>query len=34
MNPIKFWMEDAQKQPDVRRVDTCDGVRALAAELK
>lgn len=30
MNPIKFWMEDAQKQPDVRRVDTCDGVRALA----
>ena len=30
MNPIKFWMEDARKQPDVRRVDTCDGVRALA----
>ena len=30
MNPIKFWMEDAKKQPDVRRVDTCDGVRALA----
>ena len=30
MNPIKFWTEDAKKQPDVRRVDTCDGVRALA----
>ena len=30
MNPIKFWTEDARKQPDVRRVDTCDGVRALA----
>ena len=30
MNPIKFWKEDAKKQPDVRRVDTCDGVRALA----
>ena len=30
MNPIKFWKEDAKKQPDVRHVDTCDGVRALA----
>lgn len=30
MNPIKRWTEDAKKQPDVRHVDTCDGVRALA----
>ena len=30
MNPIKGWIEDAKKSPDVRHVDTCDGVRALA----
>ena len=31
MNPIKGWLADAGKSPDTRHVDTCDGVRALAA---
>ena len=30
MNPIKGWLADAEKSPDTRHVDTCDGVRALA----
>ena len=30
MNPIKGWLVDAEKSPDTRHVDTCDGVRALA----
>lgn len=30
MNPIRYWLEDAKKQPDTRHVDTCDGIRTLA----
>ncbi len=30
MNLIKGWLADAEKSPDTRHVDTCDGVRALA----
>lgn len=30
MNPIRGWLADARQNPDIRHVDTCDGVRALA----
>ena len=30
MNPFKAWLEDARRAPDVRHVDTCDGIRAMA----
>lgn len=30
MNPIKAWLADAKSTPDVRHVDTCDGIRAIA----
>ena len=30
MNPVKLWLRDARSAPDVRHVDVCDGLRALA----
>lgn len=30
MNPFKAWLDDARRAPDVRHVDTCDGIRAMA----
>lgn len=30
MNPIKAWLKDARSEPDIRYVDACDGLRALA----
>ena len=30
MNPIKRWLADAREKPDLRHVDTCDGLRTMA----
>lgn len=30
MNPIKAWLEDARRSPDIRYVDVCDGLRTIA----
>lgn len=33
MNPIGRWLEDAKTPPDLRHVDTCDGLRAMAVMI-
>lgn len=30
MNPLRRWLDDANTRPDLRHVDTCDGLRAMA----
>lgn len=30
MNPIRAWLSDARSKPDIRYVDVCDGLRAIA----
>ena len=33
MNPISIWLRDARTKPNLKHVDTCDGLRAIAVLL-
>lgn len=33
MNPIRRWLDDAKTPPNLRHVDTCDGLRAMAVMI-